>query len=106
MYAHVQTHTTTGEKDAILVDQAQSPFNMSASVVVASGTATFGVQYTMDDLNDSSITPFWFDDANIPAGSTASEATNYMFPIRAIRINISAISGSVRFTVLQGIHVP
>lgn len=99
-----QTHTTTGAKDPVLLDWTLTPFAVSVGVELASGTATFKVQYTLDDLNSSSPTPYWFDDANIPAGTTATDITNYVVPIRAVRLNIAAISGTVNFKVVQGLQ--
>jgi len=96
------TFTTTGAKTPCITDRSQSPFNMSVAAIVL-GTATYGIEYTLDDVNDPTVTPVWFPDANLPTGQTASGVTNFMFPIQAVRINIAAISGAgVRFVVLQG----
>lgn len=100
------TFTTTGAKTPCLVDFSQSPFNASVGVVVL-GTATYGIEYTLDDVNNPAITPVWFPDANLPPGQTANGVTNYMFPVQAIRINITAVTGAgVRFIVLQGTQQP
>lgn len=100
--ANSATYTTTGAKTPVIVDDQQSPFNASVAAIVV-GTCTYGVEFTMDDVNNAAITPVWFSDANLPAGQSASGVSNYMFPVRAIRINISAITGAgVRFVVLQG----
>lgn len=99
----VQTSTTTGQKVPFIPNILQGPFNVSAAVVlVGSSTGTYGVEFTLDDVNDPTITPVWFNDANLPTGQTANGVTNYAFPVRAIRINIAAVSGSIRFTVIQG----
>jgi|SRR5882724_3385857 len=102
----VQISTTTGAKTPCLVDNQQSPFNASVGVIVV-GTATYGVEFTMDDVNNPAITPVWLPDANLPAGQTANGVTNYMFPVMGIRINIAAITGAgLRFIVLQGTQQP
>lgn len=104
---YVQRSSTTGAKAPFLCDYSQSPFNMSvAAVLEGAATATYAVQYTLDDLNDASITPVWFDDAKLPTGTAANGVSNYMFPVRAVRINIAAISGTVRFTAIQGTQQP
>lgn len=103
---YIVTFTTTGAKTPCIVDRAQSPFNLSVAAIVL-GTATYGIEYTLDDVNDATITPAWFSDANLPPGQVASGVSNYMFPVQAIRINITAITGAgVRFIVLQGNYVP
>lgn len=99
------TFTTTGAKTPCVTDHQQSPFNASVGVVVL-GTATYGVQYTLDDPENAAAA-VWFDDANLPPGETASGVSNYMFPVRGIRVNISAIGGAgLRFVVLQGTQQP
>jgi len=100
----VQTSTTTGAKTPCLVDNQQSPFNLSVGVILNAGaTATYGVEFTMDDVNNPAITPVWLPDANLPAGQAANGVTNYMFPVMGIRVNIAAVTGAgLRFIVLQG----
>ncbi|WP_213775107.1 hypothetical protein [Bradyrhizobium sp. dw_78] len=98
-----ETYTTTGAQDPIPLNYYQTPFNASVFVYINGGTATYGVQYTADPTNSASITPRWFDDANMPAGTAASATSNYMFPVRAVRVNITAITGSVEFKILQGV---
>lgn len=98
--------TTTGAKTPWLPDSQQSPFNASFAVIVL-GTATYGVEYTLDDVNNSAITPAWFSDANLPAGQTANGVTNFMFPVQGVRVNIAAIGGAgVRIVGLQGTQQP
>lgn len=102
-----QRFTTTGAKTPYILDYAQSPFNVSVQVVLeGASTATYGVQYTLDDPDETRWTPVWTDDANLPTGQTANGVSNYLFPVRAVRINIAAISGTVRFTTIQGTQQP
>lgn len=76
-------------------------FAVGIGCVVPSGTLTYKVQHTFDDIYDSSVTPTWFDHASI-TGKTASSDGNYAFPVRAVRLNVTAYtSGSVVMTVLQ-----
>ncbi len=98
-----QSYTTTGAKTPVSMNYYQTPFNASVFVFIVSGTATFGVQFTPDPVDDPSVTPRWYDDANMPTGTQASDASNYMFPIRGVRINIAAITGTLEFKVLQGL---
>lgn len=106
-YSFVQTVTATGAQVPCIVDNSQSPFSLSAAVgLIGAGTATFSVEFTFDDVNDPSITPIWFPDPNLAPDKSANGFTSIVMPIQAIRINVSAISGSLRFTVLQGIQQP
>ncbi len=86
-----------------MLDHLQSPFNASYAVVLVGATATFGVQFTLDDPNNANVTPVWFNDATNGTGVTASAVGNYTFPVRALRLNVAALSGgTIRFVVLQG----
>lgn len=96
-----RTYTTTGEKDPIALNYYQTPFNATAGVwLVSSATATFGVEFTLDDPQSASAR--WYDDPTLGPTSNADGVTSYLFPVTAVRLNISAISGSVEFKVLQG----
>ena len=70
---------------------------------IASGTATYGVEFCLDNVNDPTITARWFPDATLPAGTTASGTTTYNAPIQFVRVNIAALSGVLEMKVLQGI---
>jgi hypothetical protein len=93
--------TTTAASAWIPVDIYQSPVNIGIGCQLMSGTATYSVQHTFDDVFDPTVTPFAFDHATID-DSTTSAHGNYAFPIRAVRLKASAISGEVKMTVLQG----
>jgi hypothetical protein len=82
----------------IPLDYRQSPFNVGFGVVV-SGTITYTVEHTFDD--PFSGTPTAFPHASI-AAQTASKDGNYSAPIRAIRVNNTAGTGSTTITILQG----
>lgn len=103
-----QLISANGTGTPVSLDWTQPVFNASfAYELQGSSTATFSVQYTLDDVNGTTITPTWFEDANVAANSTASVVGNYMFPIRAVRHITSGLSanGSAVFAVLQGIPV-
>ncbi len=87
--------------DPHLPDMQQLDFKLGLQMVF-SGTATASAQATMDDLNDSTITPTWFDITDL-TGITASAQGNVFFPVTGIRLNVTAFtSGTVRLTILQG----
>jgi hypothetical protein len=96
------TQTGTGATAWIPVNYRQSPFNIGFGAVIVSGTATYSVQHTFDDVFDASVTPVAFDNANATAQTTNANS-NYMFPVRAVRLNVTAgTSPVVRLTLLQG----
>ena len=102
------TSTSVSASTAVNLDYRQSPFNVSVAVTgSSSGTFSYTVQYTLDDQqvltaigSTASIT--WFSDANLVAVSS-NGTTNYMFPVAAVRLNSTAISGAIlTMCVLQG----
>lgn len=100
-----QTHTTTGTKTAILLDHMQAPFNANVACVLATGSCTYGLFYTLDDVNDASVTARWLEDATAPAGTTATKVVALASPIRALRVVITVISGTLEVKVLQGMSI-
>lgn len=101
---HVTDVVSTGPSAPVLLDWAQTPFNVSVFVEVPVGvTASFSVEETGSDPSDLSHTPVWLTNANIGTGTATSSVTNYMFPIFATRLNVASISGgSIRLIVFQG----
>lgn len=100
MRPQVITQSGTGTSAWIPMDYKQNPFNIGIGVVV-SGTVTYTVQHTFDDIYDTSITPTAFNHSTL-ATQTANKDGNYAFPVRAIRINNSAGTGTTTMTLLQG----
>lgn len=85
----------------IPLDHRSLNFQVGIGCVVPSGTLTYKVQHTFDDIFDTTVTPVWFDHTSI-TGKTTNSDGNYAFPIRAVRLNVTAYtSGSVIMTVLQ-----
>ena len=71
--------------------------------VAATGTVTYTVQHTFDDVYAPGFAPAsatWYSHSAV-AGATASADGSYAFPVRGIRVNITAGTGSVIATVLQ-----
>ena len=96
------TDASGGAKNSnaiILEVYAQAP---TALQVTVTGTATYSVQATLDNVFDPSITPAWVDhpDATL-VGATTTKQGNYAFLPVAIRVRQTAGNGSVRLTVLQ-----
>lgn len=78
------------------------PNNNKGVFVDVTGTATYTVQITGDDIFDSTVTPLWLsvDNANLIAGTTDQQGT-VITPCRAVRVNQTAGAGSTRLVVIQ-----
>lgn len=104
MRPQVITQTGTGNTAWIPVDYKQSPFAVGFGVVINSGTATYTIEHTFDDIFDSAVTATAFPHASIAAQTTSKDG-NYAFPVRAIRLNVTAgTSPVVTMTALQGLR--
>ncbi len=69
--------------------------------VVITGTATFKVQHTFDDIFDPTVIPTWFDHP-VVTGQTANKDGNYAYPIAALRLNVTTYgSGTATLTALS-----
>lgn len=83
-------------------DQNISPFNLGFGVVVSgTGNITYTVQHTFNDvLAGSAATAF---DHPFVSGQTASRDGNYAFPVAAVRLNVTAVSGvaTAEMTLIQ-----
>ena len=95
----ITSKTGTGESSPLVVDHFQNPFNAGLAVVV-SGTVTYTVQYTLDDVLDPAVTATWFSHATLAAQS-ATAAGSQVTPVRAFRLTNTAGTGSTTLTVLQ-----
>ena len=102
MRPQVIAKSGTGQSAWIPMDYKQSPFNVGLGAVV-SGTVTYQIEHTLDDPFDSSITPTAFVHTSL-VGKTANADGNYAFPLRAIRINNTAGTGTTTLTILQGLR--
>ena len=83
-------------------DNYVSPFNVAISVVVT-GTATYTVQYTFDDVFAATYNPAtgnWTDHPSLTA-QTATKDSNIAYPVTGVRITQTAGTGSVRCTFIQ-----
>jgi hypothetical protein len=84
------------------VDYKQDPMNLSVGCVVVSGTATYSVEYTYDDVFDATVTPVAFALSTITAQTTSKDGVINQ-PVRAIRLNVTAgVSPVVAMTMIQG----
>lgn len=82
-----------------------SPFNVSLLAdLSAGGSATYTVEYTLDDVQSNAYVPasgVWTAVSGM-SGATADSAGSLSFPVTGVRLRISTYgSGSVTLTVLQ-----
>lgn len=97
----VFTVTGVGSSNPYPVDTYISPSNMGLAVIV-SGTITYKVQYTFDDVFAAGYSPAsgnWFDHPTL-TGSTSANS-NVAYPVTALRLTTTAGSGSATLTIIQ-----
>ena len=85
----------------IPVDHRKTPFNIGLGVTIGAAVLTYKIQHTFDDVQDSAVSPTAFDHPDV-TGETTNQDGNYAFPVRAIRLNVTAwTSGTATLTVIQ-----
>lgn len=89
----------------IPLDHYISPFNVGLGVSFSAGAAmTYSVEHTFDDIWKADFDPAtatWYLNSGLTA-KTASLDGNYLFPVTAVRLNVTAhTSGSATLTVIQ-----
>lgn len=100
MRPQVVTLSSVATSAPIPMDALQVPFNVGFAVVLT-GVATYTVEHTFDDVLGG-VTPTWFPNS-VVAAQTTNKDGNYAFPVRAIRLNVTAwTSGNVTLTIVQG----
>ena len=96
------TKTGTGRSTICVVDDFQTPFNIGIAVSLSS-TATFTIEYSLDDPNAdgySAAAASWYVAPGFTSGSAAI-AGALTIPCRAISINASANAGPVTAKIVQ-----
>lgn len=96
--------TGVGATPPVVLDQYIAPENTTFSAIV-NGTVTYNVEYSVDDPYASYATNYntnatWYVLTGASA-LTANSSSNTAFPARALRVNVTAGTGSVTFTVIQ-----
>jgi hypothetical protein len=85
----------------IPLDTNKAPFNIGFGVTIGAGVLTYKVQHTFDDVQNSAVTPTAFDHPDV-TGKTVNTDGNYAFPVRAVRLNVTAYtSGTATLTLIQ-----
>jgi len=103
MTPQVISLSSLGSTAWIPVDYKQNPFNIGLACVVSdTPNLTYQVEFTLDDIFNTSITPTAFTH-NLLVGKTSNFSSNQIVPVRAIRLTTTAYtSGTVTLTALQG----
>jgi hypothetical protein len=76
-----------------------TPFAIGFGVVV-SGTITYSIQHTFDEIGNPAVTPVWFTHPQVSV-TIGNADGNYAFPVRGIRGIRSAGTGSAQVTFIQ-----
>jgi len=94
--------TGVGNTPVCPTDHYVSPFNVALSVVV-SGTVTYTVQYTFDNVFAAGFNPSTANWTNHPSltAQTISASSNIAYPVMGIRLSTSAGTGTATLTIIQ-----
>ena len=96
----VATLAAAGTTPTLPLDIHGRP-EISLQVDVLSGSPTWTIQQTVDDVFNSAITPTWINhpDTNM-VGQTVDRQGNYAYLPSAVRLTQTG-AGSVRLTIIQ-----
>jgi hypothetical protein len=98
--------TGVGVSTPVIMDAKKAAFNIGVGCVIQSGTATFTLQHTYDDVTVpgwSGATANWFNNANVSNAVVSTDTAYTGRPIRALRLNVTVSSGgTVLLQVIQG----
>lgn len=94
-----ETVSGVGTSPTLPMDYRSQVFNVGFGCEVT-GTVTYSVQHTFDDIYNTAIIPVWFNHAFVVA-QTANMDGNYAFPIAAMRLNVTSGTGSVTINILS-----
>jgi len=84
------------------VDIYVAPVNIGLNVIVT-GTITYTVQYTFDDVfaaNYNPATGNWTDHPSLTL-QTATKDSNIAYPVRGIRLTTSSGTGTAALTIIE-----
>jgi hypothetical protein len=98
MRQQIATKTGIGSSNILATDLYISPFNVGFGVV-ATGTVTYTIQHTFDNPQ-TVASPVWFSHPTI-AAKTDNQDGNYAFPVAAIKVLVTAGTGSATMTLIQ-----
>jgi hypothetical protein len=83
------------------MDYRAQVFNVGVQAIVT-GTATYSVQYTLDDVYAPPVGGLNWTDLPSPfSGATASQVGDLKTPCAGMRLNVTAGAGTVVLTLMQ-----
>lgn len=98
-----RTYTNvTGAQTPVGLDYMPLSYT-TIGVYVGAATTDFSVEFTLDDVNDSTVTARWFVLEDFPASTSANTYSMIPGPMLFVRINIEALSGSIELKVAQAV---
>lgn len=98
----VYSVTGVGVSNVCPPNQYVTPFNIALNVLVT-GTVTYTVQYTFDDVFAAGYLPAsgnWTAHPNLTA-QTATKDSNIAYPVTGVRLNVTAGTGNAVLTIIQ-----
>jgi len=99
MRQQITSKTGTGSSSTLTMDTYISPFNVGFGVVV-SGDPTYTVQHSFDNPFNTGGVVTWYSHPTIAAQTTNKDG-NYAFPVSAIKLIVTAGTGTATLTVIQ-----
>jgi hypothetical protein len=76
------------------------PRKPATVMVYTSGAASFGLEYTLDNLMIDPA-PRWLSHPGMPAGTSASGSALLSTPVSGVRLNVASNAAAVEFRVMQ-----
>jgi hypothetical protein len=99
MRQQVVSQTGVGSSTIIPMNLDSTPFNVGFGVVVT-GAVTYTVQHTFDNPWTTAV-PVWFDHPTVAGIISLNADGNYAFPVAAIKVVVTADTGTAQLTVIQ-----
>lgn len=99
MRQQIVSQTGVGSSATIPMNLDSTPFNVGFGVKVT-GTVTYTVQHSFDPVWQSGGVTTWYNHPTV-ANLSANADGNYAFPVSAIKIVVTAGTGTVQLTAIQ-----
>jgi hypothetical protein len=102
-YTYKAGAVVLGGQQVCNLDYIRSPFLASILVDLVSGTISYSIEFTTDDINGDPSTFRWNVVPNLSVGQTTTQVYKLDFNVTAVRLNLQSLTGEARFTVIQGL---
>ena len=84
----------------IPLDYKQTPFQVAIGVSLVSGSISYKLQYTYDDVFNPAVTPGWTDHALMTGKTAAFDTVINGAPVTAVRL-VNAGTGTLQGRIIQ-----